>query len=117
MKLKSGFERTVVASLQSRGVNFEYESVELPYVLHGTYHPDLKLVDTGVIVELKGVLDREAKRKMIAVRKQYPDLDIRFVFMDASKKVPGTKQTHAQWADRNGYKWADRAIPEEWLNE
>lgn len=117
MAFKSGFERTVAANLKSRGVNFEYESLELPYTLAGTYHPDLLLVDSGIIVEIKGVLDREAKRKMLAVRRQYPDLDLRFLFMDAKKKVPGTKQSHSQWAERNGYKWAEGKIPEEWLTE
>lgn len=117
MAFKSGFERTVTANLSARGVNYEYESLELPYVLNGTYHPDIKLVDSGIIVELKGVLDRESKRKMAAVRAQYPDLDIRFLFMDASKKIPGTKQTHGQWATRLGFKWAEREIPQEWLDE
>lgn len=117
MAFKSGFERTVAANLTSRGVNFEYESLELPYTLQGTYHPDLVLVDSGIVVELKGVLDRDSKRKMAAIRKQYPDLDIRFLFMDANKKVPGSKQTHATWAEKNGYRWAEREIPQEWLNE
>jgi hypothetical protein len=114
---KSGFERTVTANLTSRKIKFEYETIKLPYTLEGTYNPDLLLVDSGIIVELKGVLDREAKRKMIAVRKQYPDKDIRIVFMNANKKVPGTKQTHGEWATKNGYTWAEGKIPEEWLNE
>lgn len=117
MALKSGFERGIVANLNSRKVSFTYEELTLPYVLHGNYHPDFVLKTSGIVVEAKGVLDRESKRKMIAVRKQYPDLDIRFLFMEAKKKVPGTKQTHAQWADRNGYPWAEGTIPEEWLIE
>lgn len=117
MALKSGFERTIVANLRARKVNFTYEELVLPYILNGEYHPDFVLKDTGIIVEAKGVLDRESKRKMVAIRKQYPDLDIRFLFMNASKKVPGSKQTHAQWAERNGFRWADGEIPEEWLNE
>lgn len=116
MALKSGFERTIVSDLKARKVKFTYEELELPYILNGTYHPDFVLKATDIIVEAKGVLDRESKRKMIAIRKQYPDLDIRFLFMDANKKVPGTKQTHGQWADRNGFKWAEGRIPEEWVN-
>lgn len=115
MALKSGFERSIVANLKSRKVDFSYEELTLPYVLNGEYHPDFLLKKTGIVVEAKGLLDRDSKRKMIAIRKQYPDLDIRFLFMDAKKKVPGTKQTHAQWADRNGFPWAEGVVPEEWL--
>lgn len=115
MAFKSGFERSIDADLRARRVVFTYEELEFPYVLHGTYHPDFFLKKTGIVVEAKGVLDRESKRKMIAIRKQYPDLDIRFLFMNASKKVPGTKQTHGQWATRNGFLWAEGQIPEDWV--
>src|ERR1700761_1410674 len=107
MTLKSGFERPLVASLKARKVRFTYEELVLPYTLHGEYHPDFVLKDSGIIVEAKGLLDKDSKRKMMAVREQHPDLDIRFVFMNAEKKVPGTKQTHGQWATKNGWKWAD----------
>lgn len=117
MALKSGFERTIVANLKSRGVNFTYEELTLPYTLHGEYHPDFVLKDSGIIVEAKGLLDRDSKRKMVAVKKQYPDLDIRFLFMYPDKKVPGSKQTHAEWATKNGFKWAGEVIPEEWIND
>jgi len=115
MAYKSGFERSIDADLRARKVAFTYEELEFPYVLNGTYHPDFFLKKTGIVVEAKGVLDRDSKRKMIAIRKQYPDLDIRILFMNASTKVPGTKQTHGQWADRNGYKWAEGKIPEDWV--
>lgn len=114
MAFKSGFERTVDANLRSRKVKYTYETLKLPYTLNGVYHPDF-ILDGGVIVECKGVLDRDSKRKMVAVSKQHPNCDIRFLFMDANKKVPGTKQTHAQWADRNGFPWAEKVIPEDWL--
>ena len=117
MAFKSGFERTVAANLNARGAAFVYEGLEFPYVLTGTYHPDIQIVRNGIVIELKGILDRESKRKMAAVRKQYPDLDIRFLFMDANKKIPGSKQTHAQWAEKNGFRWAEREIPQEWLDE
>jgi hypothetical protein len=96
-------------------VKFTYETLELPYILNGNYHPDF-ILSNGVIIEVKGVLDRESKRKMLAVKKQHPDRDIRFLFQEANKKVPGTKQTHAMWADRNGFPWCEGTVPEEWLN-
>jgi hypothetical protein len=69
-------------------------------------------------VEYKGYLRPEDKTKMVAVRKQYPDLDIRFIFQRANKpSYKGAKTTYADWAEKNGYLWAEGIIPEEWLNE
>jgi hypothetical protein len=117
MAFKSGFERSFEQNLRSRGINFRYESTELPYVLTRTYHPDFEMVDHGFLIETKGVLDRDSKAKMVAVKKQHPDIDIRFVFMKADKRIPGTKQTHAEWADRNGFPWAESTAPEEWFDK
>lgn len=117
MAYKSGFERTLAAALSSRGVKFAYEDTVVPYRLDREYNPDFHLLKSNIFVEAKGLLDRDSKAKMAAVKKQHPELDIRFVFMDANKKVPGSKQTHGQWASKNGFVWADREIPEEWLNE
>lgn len=115
MGYKSGFERTLSVQLAQSNVKWTYETLELPYVLSRTYNPDF-ILENGIIIEAKGLLDRDSKAKMAAVKKQYPDLDIRFVFMYADKKVPGSKQTHGQWATKNGFPWADGRIPEEWLH-
>lgn len=117
MALKSGFERSIVANLNMRKVKFEYETLQVPYRLDGTYNPDF-IFPNGVIVEAKGLLDRDSKRKMMAVKKQHPELDIRFLFMEGGKKVPGSKQTHGQWATKNGFPWAEGIeVPEEWIIE
>ena len=115
MAYKSGFERTLAANLSARKIKFTYESKQIPYRLERTYNPDFEMVDHGFFIEAKGLLDRESKAKMIAVKKQHPNLDIRFVFMDADKKIPGSKQTHGQWATKNGFVWAHREIPEGWF--
>lgn len=115
MAYKSGFERTLAASLNGRGVKFKYESTQVPYVLERTYNPDFEIVDHGFFIEAKGLLDRDSKAKMVAVKKQHPELDIRFVFMQADKKIPGTRQTHGEWATKNGFIWAEGSIPDEWL--
>lgn len=90
--------------------------MEIPFVLDRTYHPDF-ILGNGVIIEAKGVLDQETRTKMVAVKQQHPELDIRFVFMDASNKLTRAKKslTYGKWADRNGFPWADGRIPDEWL--
>ncbi|OYV33229.1 MAG: hypothetical protein B7Z80_24715 [Rhodospirillales bacterium 20-64-7] len=117
MAFKSGWERTLAAQLSTSGVEWDYEKVELPYILNGTYHPDFRLIKSGILIEAKGLLDRESKRKMVAVKKQHPELDIRFLFMQGDKKIPGSKQTHGEWARKNGFPWAEGRIPNEWFEE
>lgn len=114
MAYKSGFERTLAAALSLRSVLFKYEDTVLPYTLSREYNPDFHLIKNNIFVEAKGLLDRDSKAKMVAVKKQHPDVDIRFVFMNADKKVPGSKQTHGEWATKNGFVWADREIPAAW---
>lgn len=111
---RSGFERTIATNLQSRGVEFEYETIELPYKLELNYIPDLYFPKFGFYVEVKGYLDYEDRRKHLAIKKEHPDIDIRFVFMRADQKMPKLKSTHAQWATKNGYLFGDGKIPEEW---
>lgn len=112
-RLRSGFERTLAAQLKRLKVEFINEPFQIPFVLHRTYTPDFQVGE--VLIEAKGVLDDDDRRKMVAVKEQHPELDIRFVFMKADNKVPGLKSTHAEWATRNGFKWADKEIPKEWL--
>lgn len=113
--MRSGYERTLAASLKRRGVSFGYETLELPYVRHHKYKPDF-ILDNGIIIEAKGRFrTSDEPAKMIAVKKQYPELDIRFVFMYAHQKITGQKQTYAQWAEKNGFLWANGEIPDEWV--
>lgn len=117
MAFRSGFERTIDTQLRSSGVVYSYEDTKVPYILECNYHPDFHLLKSNIYIETKGKLMPEERRKHLEVRRQNPEIDLRFVFMYAHKKMPGTKSTHAQWAERNGFKWADGSIPEEWFLE
>lgn len=117
MAFKSGFERTLDAQLRASGVVYDYEKTKIPYILSYNYIPDFYIPSTDIFVEAKGYLRMTDQIKMRAVKRQHPELDIRFVFMEAAKKVPYTKSTHAQWAERQGFPWAEGTIPEDWLNE
>lgn len=113
---RSGFERSIATNLKRRKVQFEYETLKLPYVLEKVYTPDF-ILPNGVIVEAKGVLTPADRAKMRAVKKAHPDKDIRLLFMDASKKLSKkAKMTYGRWAEVNGFPWADgHVIPKEWL--
>ncbi len=105
-----------MTSLKKRKVVFQYEPVDLPYVLERKYRPDFYIPATGIYIEAKGKLDADTKAKMIAVKKRHPELDIRIVFMRGSNKLSkASKKTYMDWAAANGFPAADGEIPDEWL--
>ena len=118
---KGTFEARVISDLDERGVPYQYEPEKIPYYVERHYIPDLA-VDT-MIVELKGYFRQDSQRKMKAIKAQYPDKDIRFVFQNAKatiqgakKRKDGSKMTCSEWADRNGFVWAEGTVPKEWLD-
>jgi predicted nuclease of restriction endonuclease-like RecB superfamily len=110
--LKNKFETKIFKELQKTGIPFKYESEKIPYVLSGHYIPDFVLITKlgKIYVEAKGYFRPEHKRKMIAVKKQHPELDIRLVFYAPNKK-------YEKWAIKNGFKYSFVSIPKEWINE
>ena len=109
-KTKNKFEQKIFNLLKRKKVSFKYESEKIPYVLSGHYIPDF-VIDGRlgrVYIETKGYLRPEHKRKMVAVKRQHPEMDIRILFY--SRKTKDIK-----WADKNGFIWAVETIPEEWL--
>ena len=114
-KFRSKLEERVSELLQHHRVEYEYETVHLPYVLECKYKPDF-ILPNGIHLEVKGWLDEADRRKMVAVKKAHPDLDIRFVFQGPFKIIPRTKMTHAQWAEKYGFPWCHyHNIPLSWL--
>lgn len=116
MAFRSGLEEKVADLLFNLGVRYEYESTKLPYILQCCYTPDF-ILPNGVMLEVKGRLTVEDRRKMLAVKKSNGDLDIRFVFQSPYNKIiKGSKTTYAKWAEKNGFKWcAYHSIPIEWM--
>jgi hypothetical protein len=71
-----------------------------------------------MIIETKGLFSTEDRKKMKLVKAQHPTLDIRLVFSNARAKIAkGSPTTYAKWAETNGFKWAHRVIPQDWLKE
>ena len=116
LKFRSQFESNIARKLVERGISFEYEKERVVYIPKPrTYTPDFYFPDTDVYVETKGHLDKGDRVKMLLVKEQNPDLDIRFVFIRASNKIyKGSKTTYGDWATKHGFQWAEGSIPEEW---
>lgn len=114
---KSNFEYTIAQELEKLKSRAKYEPIKLPYTLDFVYNPDWVLPN-GIILEAKGKLDYETRRKMLGVKEAHPDLDIRFVFMRATNKIrKGSATSYGDWATANGFKWADGHIPKSWITE
>jgi hypothetical protein len=99
-------------------VSYEYESRKLQYIkptTRHTYTPDI-ILPNGIVLELKGRLTLADRQKMILVKAQHPDLDIRFVFQSSKTKInKASKTTYAMWAEKVGFPYCDKTVPEDWL--
>lgn len=107
---RNKFEKRIFASLKRRKAAFKYEGKKLPYVLACHYIPDF-IVETPlgqVYIETKGYLRPEDKRKLVAVKKQHPEIDLRILFYASNEQ-------YIKWATKNGFKYAVSSIPTEWL--
>lgn len=119
---KSGLEYIAGDFLRVREKEFgyvsRYEPEKLAYILTGTYKPDFVLTFNDgrkIYIETKGYMDNDARRKMVAVKKANPELDIRMVFAKDNKLRPTSIITYMGWAQKVGFPAALKSIPEEWL--
>ena len=98
-KYRSGLEEKIADLLTELGVSFEYESTKVPYTIQHNYHPDFVLPN-NVYLEAKGYWEPADRRKVLAVKRDNPDIDLRMVFQapfnTISKK---SKTTYAQWCE------------------
>lgn len=104
----------------------EYHTGFLPYVQHKNYEPDFQYFDgiTTIYIEAKGRFrDSAEARKYVDIRKSLPAFsELVFVFQkpytpmpNAKRRKNGTKFTHAEWAEKNGFTWyAPHELPPEW---
>lgn len=117
---RSGLEERVAEQLEQLGVEYAYEKVKLKYIRPASEHiytPDFKLPN-GIIVETKGRFLLADRMKHIMVKKHNPDVDIRFVFSNSNARISkASRTTYAMWCRKNGFLFADKLIPQEWLDE
>jgi hypothetical protein len=116
---RSGLEHKLSIYLKEHKFKFAYESIKIEWedLLYRTYTPDF-ILDNGIIIETKGRFLASDRRKHLAIQKQHPKLDIRFVFTNSRVKLyKGSKTTYAQWCIKHKFRYYDRIIPEDWLKE
>lgn len=116
---RSKYEEDVCGKLDEAKIPFDYETLNIHYKIteQRRYTPDV-ILPNGIIIELKGRFTAKDRKKMLLVVEQYPDLDIRMVFMRPNNKLnKHSRTTYAQWCDKNNIKWANKYIPLEWTKE
>lgn len=123
-KFRSTFEYNFSKYLDRKVSLYGYETEVLEYTpppQKHKYTPDFILVKKNgelMYLECKGRLTIDDRKKMLVVKDQHPDKDIRFVFQDAKSKIrKGSKTTVSMWAEKNGFKWCEEIIPAQWLKE
>ena len=120
---RSGLEDKIAKQITEAGLKVEYETDRVEYEVpkrKAKYTPDFKLPKQGgfFYVETKGIWDTADRQKHLLIKEQQPDLDIRFVFSNANSKLyKGSKTTYASYCDKQGFMYAHKTIPEEWLTE
>jgi len=115
---RSGLEYEVAKQLEDAGVTYEYEQTKIKYQKKpSTYLFDFELPN-GIIVETKGYFKPADRSKHLLIKQQHPELDIRFVFSNSQNPLnKKSSTTYADWCERHGFKYADKYIPKDWIDE
>lgn len=116
---RSGLEDRIAEQLKSLFIPVEYETFKITYEINESrkYTPDFRLPN-GIIIESKGRFVTADRKKHLLIKKQHPKIDIRFVFSNSKAKIAkGSFTTYAEWCKANGFLYADKLIPQEWIDE
>lgn len=129
---RSGLEEKTAKHLEDLGVQFTFESLKIPYQIPASDHkytPDFIITTKSgktIVVETKGIWAYQDRLKHLLIKQQHPDIDIRFVFDRSKSKISKVSTTtYADICEGKGrgkfkgicWPYADKRIPEEWLNE
>ena len=98
----------------------------IDYIVKHKYEPDFVKIINGktILIEAKGRFwDYAEYSKYIHIREALPKgYELLFLFQkpfapmpQAKKRKDGTKRTHAEWAEKNNFKWNnEESLPKEW---
>lgn len=120
---RSGLEDSIGDQIRKANLEVAYETDKIKFThppRQSTYTPDFKLPKQGgfFYIETKGRFVTADRHKHLLIKQQHPTLDIRFVFSNQNSKIyKGSKTTYADFCKKNGFKFAHRFIPEDWLKE
>jgi hypothetical protein len=120
---RSGLEKKVGQQITDAGLVLLYETDRIQYTVPqriSKYTPDFKLPKVGgfYYIETKGRWVVSDRAKAMLLHNQHPDIDIRYVFSNQNSRLyKGSPTTYAKYCDKNGLTYANKWIPEEWIEE
>lgn len=103
--VRSGLEKAFAEVLNRESIPFSYEGTTLEYIVPESTHRYVVDFDiNGLIVETKGRLTGEDRKKMLLVQKQHPLKHIVFIFSNSNKKLyKNSKTSYREWAEKHGF--------------
>lgn len=118
-RFKSGLEERIADQIEAAGLDVIYERARVYYMYparRAEYRPDF-ILPNNIIVETKGIFDAADRQKHLLIKRQHPDLDIRFVFQRDNRLYKGSPTRYSQWSEKFGFKYAIGDIPASWFKE
>lgn len=114
----SGLEEKIQTQLAEAKIKAQYEPGRIPYtVAPKTYTPDFVLPN-GIVIETKGYFLPADRTKHLAIKAQYPNIDLRFIFQNPKQRLNKTSRTtYEAWCIQHGFIYAAKWIPQTWLDE
>ena len=116
-RYRSQFEANFARNLRERKITSLYEQDKIQYIPKPrTYTPDFYIEEGDFYVETKGRFFATDRTKHLLIKEQHPDIDIRFVFLNAKNRLDKrSRTTYAQWCEKNGFLYSEKRMPEEWM--
>jgi|TARA_R110000824_G_scaffold67401_4_gene174677 predicted nuclease of restriction endonuclease-like RecB superfamily len=116
-RFRSLFEANFHRDLRERKIKAEYEPDRIKYTPKiRTYTPDFYIEAGDFYVETKGYFVSADRTKHLLIKEQHPEIDIRFVFLNANNRLSKkSKTTYAKWCEKYGFKYSEKRLPEQWM--
>lgn len=114
--MRSKFEKLVASLFRKAKVTFKYEPYKVPYTITCNYIPDFVIGD--ILVETKGFFKPEDRKKLLAVKKDNPNLDIRIWFQQDNYLTKAKKSRYSDWARKNNFPYhVGDKFPKHWFKK
>ena len=116
-RYRSLFEANFARDLHERKIDAAYEIDKITFIPKlRTYTPDFYIKEGDFYVETKGRFFSQDRTKHLLIKEQHPEIDIRFVFLNAKNRLDKrSRTTYAQWCKKNGFLYAEKRMPGEWM--
>lgn len=117
--MKSIAEVRCAAWLERHNVKYDYEAEKWTYQFEPAhYNPDFTILGRDFIIEVKGKMTKDVRKKLLAIKKSNPAKKVYIVFEREKNKIAaGSKTTYGAWAEKNGFEHSDVLPKGEWFND